>query len=356
MFFKGYNLLWSTSDVMYEYIKEDDFEVDEATSEIDEIIAPADTNSEIDDADDGDIFDPIDAVFKVPPPHYAHATKATDEQLMKQKTTDEPVRTFPDPRQTDDKLFELIVSIAADVKEMKREIVDIKTYLNRTESNLTTKLNIVEEITNSMSQLLKRRKTTQPTAQPEPSTSAPSSVVQISTELTPVPSAVTNMEMTPASASIPQPKLTSTFDNTKEPVSFTSLISDSIFLDDTYPPNDDLLLSPNCQPLPTNQSQHELSQKKRKTNPCATFIRQQLQSLYQEEELAKSAMNGGKRKWKHTVTERSALSPHRFARVLQAARKKFTKEEIESLDMNGLVNSKCRQVRYKLEKRFKHLE
>jgi len=41
---------------------------------------------------------------------------------------------------------------------------------------------------------------------------------------------------------------------------------------------------------------------------------------------------------------------------MQMARKKFPKEDVDSINLGDLVNAKCRQVRFKLEKRFKTIE
>lgn len=319
---------------MYEYIKEDT-DVDDATepSEIiaDEIIADTD---EITD----DIFDPIDAVFNS---HNLTTPTKTPPASDISKTTDEPSLLT---QQTNDKLFNLLIGIAADVKEIKEDIATLKSSFHDTKTELTKKIDKVEAVTNTISEVLKKRKPSTPNIKLSTPNIKPSK---------------------PAPTNIPPPvSFISPIDIVEEQQdSFTSLLTDSMMLDDLYPSDgNENQLSPIYQPItPTNNQlavSTEISSKppKRKINACATFIRQQLQSLYSEEELSKGTMNGGKRKWKDTVTERDALSPHRLGKTLQLARRKFAKEELESLNINDLVNSKCRQVRFKLEKRLKNIE
>ena len=71
-------------------------------------------------------------------------------------------------------------------------------------------------------------------------------------------------------------------------------------------------------------------------------------SNYEEQELANGSLKGGKRKYKDDVSEKNTLSPNQFNKIMIAARQKYSKEDFDSINLNEVVNAKCRQVKFKL--------
>ena len=117
-------------------------------------------------------------------------------------------------------------------------------------------------------------------------------------------------------------------------------------------PDSNILVPPQDIQLDMNGITPQRKNKKG-TNPCASFVRQQMQCLYEEQELANGRIGGGKRNYMGSVQDKDALSPNRLNRIICAAKRKF-KEDFESMgNLNEVVNAKCRQVRYKLDKKLK---
>ncbi|XP_057312934.1 uncharacterized protein LOC130654387 [Hydractinia symbiolongicarpus] len=88
--------------------------------------------------------------------------------------------------------------------------------------------------------------------------------------------------------------------------------------------------------------------KKRKINSCACYIKQQLQALYTEEELAVGRIQGGVRNYQTGALNTSSLSPNRMSVIVRQAKKRYSDEFMEMKNLNEDVNSKCRQVKRKL--------
>ena len=300
---------------MYEYIEEFTNEKTVETPNID-------SNDSTIIADEEDIFKTIDVVFethKITPP----STSPPSPDIEVPNVTDKPCTIN---QKADDEILKLLRGIVTDVQEIKIDILHLKNSLGSTKVQLEEKIHNVETVATTIVEVLKKRKPPSPNIE----------------QSTPTPAAV----RTP-----PVPFLSPISNADQEPTtSFADLLSSSIILDDT------LRQPSNLVPTNSHQETVERAKPKRKINACSTFIRQQLQSHYEEEELAKGSLSGGKRKWKDAVTEREPLSPHRLGKIIQSARKRFSKEDIDSLNLSDLVNSKCRQVRFKLEKRFQNIE
>ncbi|XP_057300481.1 uncharacterized protein LOC130632739 [Hydractinia symbiolongicarpus] len=77
-------------------------------------------------------------------------------------------------------------------------------------------------------------------------------------------------------------------------------------------------------------------------------IKQQLQALYTEEELAVGRIQGGVRNYQTGALNTSSLSPNRMSVIVRQAKKRYSDEFMEMKNLNEIVNSKCRQVKRKL--------
>ena len=94
-----------------------------------------------------------------------------------------------------------------------------------------------------------------------------------------------------------------------------------------------------------------LNQNKRcQTNKCASYIKSEMTHVYTEEELSNGRLVGTKRKYKTAAQETSALSPGWLKAILYNAKRTYW-EEFKNIDnMNEVINSKCRQVKLRMNK------
>jgi len=248
-----------------------------------------------------------------------------------------------------------ISEIKRDTSEMKNEILETKNCNSSTYDTvkqLEGRVETIEHVTTSINSHLQRRKTKLSSTPPEPFQN-PSEPAQSPSEPSQSPS---EPSQSPAEPSQDQPL-----------IFFTTLLTSSMFLNDTTesePPP-----PPQQQQQPeTTTSETEASssfalnsvastpitaKSKRTINALSTFIRQQMTNYYDEKELANGSLKGGKRKYKSDVIEKVTLSPNRWGKIMVAARRKYPKEDFDSINLNEVANGKCRQVKFKLEKRFK---
>ena len=89
-----------------------------------------------------------------------------------------------------------------------------------------------------------------------------------------------------------------------------------------------------------------LGKPKRKHNECACFIKSELTKVYSHVELAEGRVGGSKRKYKAEEIQTKPLSPTRLKLILSQAKKKY-KLDYEKLNINEIINSKCRQIKMK---------
>ena len=139
--------------------------------------------------------------------------------------------------------------------------------------------------------------------------------------------------------------------------SFTSLLTSSILMDPSMETTYDRssLATPDmiCKE-PSHERREEPESKKRKVNKCRKFVRDQMKAVYKDEELAVGRFKAGIRKETNSsgTFEANKLSPNRLSAILKQAKKKFSKEEYDSMgNIADVVNAKCRQVKEEVRKR-----
>ena len=81
---------------------------------------------------------------------------------------------------------------------------------------------------------------------------------------------------------------------------------------------------------------------------CSTFIKKELSKVFTAAELANSRYNGSTRKFKNTKVEKIMISPKRLNPILRKA-KNIYHEDFDEININEVVNGKCREEDYKLK-------
>ena len=269
------------------------------------------------------------------------------------------------------------------IKKVAADVSVLKSDLSSKTTDLNTRLNAIENVTIGIDACLKRRvkrPSNNHTFTSPPSNLLPTPVIYSSSAPKTLPIVTSPIDTLQPPITPPQPPIASSHPSiassqptitssqpsiassqptiaSSQPLTpirpeqtFAGLISSSLLMNTLTP---DQILPPT-----NKQSSEELydETKAKKASSCAAFIRQQLQSQYQEQELANGRVGGGKRKYKDTIQEKVALSPNRYSKILTAAKRRFSKEEFDGMgNVKEVVNSKCRQVRLKLDRRYKNL-
>ena len=93
-----------------------------------------------------------------------------------------------------------------------------------------------------------------------------------------------------------------------------------------------------CTPI------EEHSRSKRKRNDCMKHLKKMLSELYTREELANGSYTAGVMKYKNSQISSDALTPNRLMKILSVSKRKYP-GEFESLNIQQVVNEKCRKTR-----------
>ena len=93
---------------------------------------------------------------------------------------------------------------------------------------------------------------------------------------------------------------------------------------------------------------HTYNKDKKRVNSCSVYIKKELSKVFTSAELANSRYNGGTRRFKNTKVEKIMISPKRLNTILRKA-KTIYREDFDEININEVVNGKCRKEDYKLK-------